>query len=98
MGFWMNPSQPTAKLVSRSPSAVMATIGHAAERRLAAKPERHLVAVEPGDVEVDEHEVGPLASARARTPSSPSVASMTSCPSAASSFRTRSRFLGSSSM
>jgi hypothetical protein len=27
IGFWMNPSQPTAKLVSRSPSAVMATIG-----------------------------------------------------------------------
>jgi len=27
MGFWMKPSQPTAKLVSRSPSAVMATIG-----------------------------------------------------------------------
>ena len=27
MGFWMKPSQPTAKLVSRSPSAVMATMG-----------------------------------------------------------------------
>ena len=27
MGFCMKPSQPTAKLVSRSPSAVMATIG-----------------------------------------------------------------------
>ncbi len=34
--------------------------GHVAQRRLAAQPERHLVAVEAGDVEVDEDQVGPL--------------------------------------
>ena len=39
--------------------------GHAAERRLAAQAERHLVAVEPGDVEVDEDQVGPLRQRRA---------------------------------
>ena len=56
----MNPSQPTAKLVSRSPSAVMATMGTPLERGLAAQPERDLVAVEARDVQIDQHEVGPL--------------------------------------
>src|SRR5207245_5758008 len=34
--------------------------GHAAERRFAAQSQRHFVAVEPGQVQVDEDEVGPF--------------------------------------
>ena len=47
--------------------------GHAAERRLAPQAQRHLVAVEPRDVEVDEHQVRAAAASALRTPSSPSV-------------------------
>ena len=54
--------------------------GHAGERGLAAQPQGDLVAVEPGHVEVDQHQIGPLARSRGCTPSRPSAASITSCP------------------
>ena len=41
---------------------------HAVERRLAAQAQRHLVAVEARDVQVDEHEIGPLREIARRTP------------------------------
>ena len=56
----MNPSQPTAKLVSRSPSAVIATMGTPLSDASLRRRSVDLVAVEAGDVEVDEDEVGPL--------------------------------------
>ena len=97
MGFWRKPSHPTAKLVSRSPSAVMATMGtpesegSLRRRSVTSKPSR------PGMLRSTRTRSGRCAMAR-RTPSRPSAASTTSCPSAWRSLRTSRRFRGSSSM
>ena len=97
IGFCRKPSQPTARLVSRLPSAVMATMG--TRRNEGTDLSRSVTSYpsSPGMAISTNTRSGRDSRAK-RIPSSPSAASITSMPAGANSLRTSSRFAGSSSM